>query len=515
MERLKGEKLQEWLAQHLTSPWHGHQTIAAELGNDTIDNIRERWTQLGPPARLGVLFSLISVKKAQQQHLKENSQKLIDTACTDPDEWVRLVSQMLKDYPTEGTLRFNVEQFADQAQLGSLMSELTSHKRAERLRQIAEQASPIVAMAAGNLSSVGVGAAPTGATPPNTITAGSGVGNGSASAPQVLGPPGPPGPPRPTKSSSGLFVRKPAGSFLRNNAPRPMPLPRNPSAGQLPLRSPRLEGPTTPRLNQKSSRIQILDIQQGTEIMQSMNDAKLRKEQAEQREKELKKEQRAQEMELKRQQEAEKKAQLQKEKEEKKKEREEAKKVKDRQRQERDEQTLKERERQKQDKGQDQELDRSQARETRTLPDDDDDEEDADEGSLSSLPVRKKLRRSNSRRSSRDDYDDDDYDNDQPDQSREPMSPVTPTLNSRYSSHGVHDDGLATSIEYTPVIRPNGNETSYQIIMNQEQIQDQTGRTMYELILIEMNFETGEWRKIKRRRVKPHVPISSSSTEVL
>ena len=105
-------------------------------------------------------------------------------------------------------------------------------ERAERLRQIAEQASPIVAMAAGNLSSVGVGASSTGTIPPNAVTAGSVTGNGSASAPQVLGPPGPPGPPRPTKSSSGLFVRKPAGSFLRNNAPRPMPLPRSMFARQ-------------------------------------------------------------------------------------------------------------------------------------------------------------------------------------------------------------------------------------------------------------------------------------------
>jgi len=50
------------------------------------------------------------------------------------------------------------------------------------------------------------------------------------------------------------------------------------------------------------------------------------------------------------------------------------------------------------------------------------------------------------------------------------------------------------------------NDKVYQIVMNQEQVQDATGRTVYELILIEMNFETGEWRKIKRKRNKPHNP---------
>jgi hypothetical protein len=53
----------------------------------------------------------------------------------------------------------------------------------------------------------------------------------------------------------------------------------DPSATSLPLRSPRVDQPTTPRLIQKASRIQILDIQQGNEIMQSMNDAKAKLEQ--------------------------------------------------------------------------------------------------------------------------------------------------------------------------------------------------------------------------------------------
>ena len=61
------------------------------------------------------------------------------------------------------------------------------------------------------------------------------------------------------------------------------------------------------------------------------------------------------------------------------------------------------------------------------------------------------------------------------------------------------------------VLRPNGNETHYQIVMNQEQVQDASGRTMWEIILIEMNFSTGEWRKIKRKRPKPYVSAASAS----
>ncbi|KAF9578167.1 hypothetical protein BGW38_006177, partial [Lunasporangiospora selenospora] len=335
MERLKGEGVQDWLVQHLTSPWHGHQTVASELGNDILVNIKERWSQLESSVRLGVLFSLISLKKAQQIQLREKCQELIDSACTDTDDWVKLISQMLKDYPKEASLRFNVEQFSGQEQLGSLMKVLQDNivqngikfhpkeyaylnesvckagqgkdpntgtypppsgpslqqhfslrdtnssihtSRAERLKKMAEQASPILPLSANTTPPMGT----TGTLPGQSGAGVASVAAGAAgtTAPGALPAPIPGGPPRPVRSaSSGLFVnRKPAG-FLRNNAPRPMPLPRNPSTGQLPLRSPRLDQPLTPRLNQKSSRIQILDIQQGNEIMQSMNDAKLRLEQ--------------------------------------------------------------------------------------------------------------------------------------------------------------------------------------------------------------------------------------------
>ncbi|KAF8959657.1 hypothetical protein BGZ46_001722 [Entomortierella lignicola] len=621
MERLKGEGVHDWLSQHLTAPWHGHQTVASELGNDIIANIKERWSQLESSVRLGVLFSLISLKKAQQIQLKDKCQELIDHACSDPDDWVRLVSQMLKEFPKDASLRFNVEQFADQAQLGSLLDELTSHisrdgikfhpkefaylsdtvckvgqgkdpatkayppltgpslqqhfnlrdshvalhnERAEKLRKMAEQASPIVP--SGSFPSISSGASGSAigsasiGTPVSTAGQGNGGTSASASsttvgsASQSTVPLGPPGHPRAPAKAGSLFVKKPANSFSRNNPPRPMSLVRQTTPGQLPLRSPRLDSPTTPRLNQKQSRIQILDIQQGNEIMQSMNDEKKRKEQAEQREKELKREQRQQELEAKRQQDAEKKAQLQREKEEKKREKEEAKKSKEKLKQDRD--------RQRQEKDQENE-DRSQTGETRGPPDDDDDEDD-DEGTLSTLPAKKRsrLNSNNSRRGSRDDEDDNDYDNERLDRPMESASPATTPLNYAYSNQAIHDDGRPTPaathflgdsyfpqqqqqqqqgssvlsenptifqdtnlltaedrvyieafLEGHPMKRPHENESIYQIVMNQKQVQDASGRIMYETILIEMNFDTGEWKKIKRRRAKPHVPTTATMQE--
>ncbi|KAF9985573.1 hypothetical protein BGZ75_002757 [Mortierella antarctica] len=610
MERLKGEGLKDWLMQHLASPWHGHQTVASELSVEIIGNIHERFFKLDSSIRLGVLFSLVSLKKSQQIELRGACQGLIDHACSDVDDWVRLVSQILKHYPTEGTLRFNVEQFADH--LGVLLDTLSNHiardgikfhprefaflndsvckagqgkdpktmdyppiagpsvqhhfnirqshtsthkNRADRLKRLAEEATPIIPGGPPSIvASSGVNQASSALS--GASTAGSGPGSIAATPAQTPGVPPLGAPPRPVKSSSsGLFVsRKPAGSFLRNNAPRPMPLPRNPSSGQLPLRSPRLDTPTTPRLNQKSSRIQILDLDQGNEIMQSMQDAKRRKEEAEQREKELKKEQKALEAEAKKQLDAEKKAQVIKEREDKKKEREEAKKQKERQKQEREEQAQlqqQEREKEKQEK--------EQKREGRALSDNDD-----DEASLSSRPAKKRTRNS-SRITSLDTGGDDDYDNDAQERVAEPTTPLTPSLANRYSTHGIDDTDrpTATPMDYTPsgdhtknssdsyfppnsqqaqelqqqysnvealhptlfqdtnrltpgdrayitafleghpVIRPNGNDISYQIVMNQEEVQDASGKTMYELILIEMNFETGEWRKIKRKRSKP------------
>ncbi|KAF9194785.1 hypothetical protein BGZ50_005825 [Haplosporangium sp. Z 11] len=605
MERLKGERLHDSLKQHLSLAWHGHQTVASELSNEMFDNIIAQWSKLSSTVRLGILFSLICMKKAHQIQLKDRCQKIIDIACSDLDEWVRLVSQMLKDYPTEGTLRFNVEQFADQAQLGALMKNLEGHisrngikfhprefaylndsvckagqgkdpqtntyppitgpslqrhfslkesqssihkDRAEKLRKMAEQVTPIGASPSSGLSSVGVGSSAGIAGAPTSASIGGNGSNGTSSI-QTSGAPVPGAPPRPQKSSSGLFVsRKPAGSFLRPNAPRPMPLPRNPSSGQLPLRSPRLDTPTTPRLNQKSSRIQILDIDQGSEIMQNMQDAKRRREEAEAQAKEQKREQRAQEQEAKRQLDAERKAQTLREREEKKKEREEAKRQKEKQAQQKRERV--------QEMEQQQEQERSRSRETRTVSDID----DGGESSHSAVGM-KRSHPSSSRRASR---DDDEYDQEQHQGSA--MSPTTPTISNINQGHEhktsmtytPHDENvnytnsylspdahtqqllqhqqpivgprdhptlfqntnlltaedrayITAFLEGHPVIRPNGNETSYQIVMNQEQVQDPSGKIMYELILIEMNFETGEWRKIKRKRNKPHIPTPAAT----
>ena len=76
MAQRKGEGALDWLNQQLTSPWHGHQTVAGGLTNEIIHNIRERWSQLDSAVRLGVLFSLISLKKAQQVQLKDMSQEV-------------------------------------------------------------------------------------------------------------------------------------------------------------------------------------------------------------------------------------------------------------------------------------------------------------------------------------------------------------------------------------------------------------------------------------------------------
>lgn len=102
--------------------------------------------------------------------------------------------------------------------------------RAERLKKMAEQASPVIPSTANGLSSAStglpLGSAP-GASPTSVLGSGAGV-SGSSAAP---GASGIGGPPRPTKAtSSGLFVRKQSGgSFMRSNAPRPMALPRSKS----------------------------------------------------------------------------------------------------------------------------------------------------------------------------------------------------------------------------------------------------------------------------------------------
>ncbi|KAF9162800.1 hypothetical protein DFQ26_003230 [Actinomortierella ambigua] len=619
MERLKGEGVQDWLSQHLTAPWHGHQTVASELTNDILLNIRERWSQLENRVRVNVLFSLISLKKAQQVELKQKCQELIDHACSDPDDWVRLIAQLLQDYPTEGTLRFNVEQFADQVHLGDQLGTLQTHimlegirfhpkewtylntsvwhpsgsedpeapslhqhfvlkkkfrnnhsERSERLLKLAEKAGtfmggsalgvgggPLSPTLLGPGSSIHTPMAVGGASAGGPAPGGTGVATAAAAASGVPGVPGVPGVAPGASGQSGV----PGAPSPVPGLPPPRPA-KSADPSTLPLRSPRLDGPAMPRLNQKHSRIQILDIEQGTEIMQSMKDDKLRQEQEEQRQREQKKEQRQAEIEQKRLQDSEKKRQLEREKEEKRREKEErkrerddAKKEKDRLRSEREERMARER-------------DGSSVGESRKRAQTDDEEEAEEDASAGAARKRARAAAARSRRqlTSENDYDMQDapehvsspmptpglgsaqptpsieygqgqgrdsyfprYDGSQsqptqPQASQYPAAASSPpavapseqpldspaghpTLFQNTNLLTTEDRAYITAfLEGVPVIRPNATDTLYQIVMNQEQVTDpMTGKTMYELILIEMNFETGEWRKIKRKRNKPHV----------
>jgi hypothetical protein len=107
MERLKGEGVQDWLSQHLTSPWHGHQTVASELGNEIISNIHDRWTHLGPSVQLGVLFSIISLKKAQQLQLKGTCQRVLSDKNMLLVYCVRDFGFEKKEYKTQGLTLFS------------------------------------------------------------------------------------------------------------------------------------------------------------------------------------------------------------------------------------------------------------------------------------------------------------------------------------------------------------------------------------------------------------------------
>lgn len=100
-------------------------------------------------------------------------------------------------------------------------SSTVDKERGKRLQKLAEQSSPILPMSSSIAPPTGQPLA-SGAVAPGASSA---VAGSTGSAPSAPIPGGPPRPP--AKSSSGLFVKKPAGSFLRNNAPRPMPLPRS------------------------------------------------------------------------------------------------------------------------------------------------------------------------------------------------------------------------------------------------------------------------------------------------
>ncbi|CAG8799773.1 20511_t:CDS:2, partial [Racocetra persica] len=128
LDRGTPEGVEAWLAEASTKPWSFPTTVGPELSQEILQHIYNHWDTYTPNIKLGVLFAIMSIRKLLVSKMKDELSAIIENGIREQeDEWVVLISKMLRDYPNTSALDLNIEQHippAAQNGLQNLMNKI-------------------------------------------------------------------------------------------------------------------------------------------------------------------------------------------------------------------------------------------------------------------------------------------------------------------------------------------------------------------------------------------------------
>ncbi|CAG8773389.1 499_t:CDS:2, partial [Acaulospora morrowiae] len=81
------------------------------LSKEILHHIYVHWRTYSSNIKLGVLFAILCIRRLLVAGLKTELSAIITSGTYDKDEWVRLISKMLLEYPNLQTLDLNIEQY--------------------------------------------------------------------------------------------------------------------------------------------------------------------------------------------------------------------------------------------------------------------------------------------------------------------------------------------------------------------------------------------------------------------
>ncbi|CAG8725938.1 24939_t:CDS:2 [Dentiscutata erythropus] len=359
LDRGTPEGVEAWLIEMSAKPWSFPTAVGPELSQEILQHICNRWDTYTPNLKLGVLFAILSIRKLLVSQMKDELSAIIEKGTREKeDEWVILISKMLREYPSTTALDLNIERHiptAAQNGLQNLMnkirqngikfhpveyafidrdicdsfstlsvnSSVTSTHFVLRDSTAANSANQIRTTILNNMS---VPPSPSLTSPVNV----SGFNFPPVGQSQNQALHGPPSRSNSVSSGQSLFIpskRRPSQltqPYSKGiNPPKPGPINTS-RAGSLPgagTSSQSSESPTEQKITitqgkkyQKPSRIQMIDISTGSKIIKDQEETKRQTQLEEQQSKEARRLEREKKQEEKRREEEEKKQQKEQEK---------------------------------------------------------------------------------------------------------------------------------------------------------------------------------------------------------
>lgn len=89
--------------------WSGY-SICSQLNQDVLKNIRECFIDLQSQVKLKLLLSFLHIPRRNVEEWKAELEDILEVASADSDQWVSMLAELLRSFPSTGTLNFNIEE---------------------------------------------------------------------------------------------------------------------------------------------------------------------------------------------------------------------------------------------------------------------------------------------------------------------------------------------------------------------------------------------------------------------
>ncbi|KAI1303028.1 Negative elongation factor A [Halotydeus destructor] len=91
--------------------WSG-SSICSQLTSDVLRNIRDCYHNLQSQVKLKLLLAFLHIPRRNIEEWRMELEEIQEIALEDSDQWVSMVAELLKKYPIDGTINFNIQENA-------------------------------------------------------------------------------------------------------------------------------------------------------------------------------------------------------------------------------------------------------------------------------------------------------------------------------------------------------------------------------------------------------------------
>ncbi|XP_064480637.1 negative elongation factor A-like isoform X3 [Ornithodoros turicata] len=89
--------------------WSGY-SICSQLNQDVLKNIRECFIDLQSQVKLKLLLSFLHIPRRNVEEWKVELEEILEVASVDSDQWVSMLAELLRTFPNTGMLNFTIEE---------------------------------------------------------------------------------------------------------------------------------------------------------------------------------------------------------------------------------------------------------------------------------------------------------------------------------------------------------------------------------------------------------------------